>query len=171
MKSEFDAAVAARQSGLVRLNADRKNRQLVRYLDQFRVIGAGIPGVGPGKEAVLHSYGIETAADIDERRILQIPGFGHKTVQKLVAWRNHLAQSFRFNPHEPAAASDIAAVEDTFVNKRTDLEQRLKSYLSDLRAAAAAAARYRDDLERERAILEPQFALARANKIAASLLV
>jgi len=170
LKSDYDAAVAGKQLALSKLHADRKNRQLVRYLDQFRVVGAGIPGIGAGKEAILQSYGIETAADIDERRILQIPGFGQKTVQKLVAWRNHWVQSFRFNPHEPAAASDIAAVENAFSQKRRDLEQRLGSYLADLRGAVAAAARYQADHEREKAILEPQFALAIADKKAASLM-
>lgn len=170
LKSEYDAAVATKQSKLAALHADRKNRQLLHYLDGFRIAGAGISGIGPGKAAILQSYGVETAADVIESRISQIPGFGPKTVQKLVAWRNQKAQGFRFNPHEPVAASDIAAVENVFTRKRCDLEQRLTSFLADLRGAVAAAIRYHDDVEREKILLEPEYAHAIGNKKAVSLL-
>jgi DNA-binding helix-hairpin-helix protein with protein kinase domain len=170
LKSDYDAAVSTKKSALGALHADRQNSQLIRYLDQFRVVGAGIPGIGAGKEAILQSYGIETAADVVERQIYQIPGFGHKTVQKLVAWRNNLAQSFRFNPNEPAAASDIAVIENAFAQKRRNLEKQLTSYLADIRGAVAAAVQYQDDVEREKTALEPEYALAIANKKAASLL-
>ncbi len=170
IKSEYDAIVASKKSSLAGLQANRRERQLYRYLNSFRIEGAGISGVGSGKAATLQSFGIETAADIAEQRIYQIPGFGPKTVEKLVAWREQRAQGFRFNPNEPVAQSDIAAVEHAFAQKRRDLEQRLKGLLSDLLSATSAAARYEEILELEKASLLPQYAAAMADKRAAALL-
>ena len=81
--------------------------------------------MGDGKAAILQSNGIETAADIVEWRIVQISGFGPKTVANLVAWRNSLTGRFRFDPARPVSPTEIGLIENAFVHKRRDLELRL----------------------------------------------
>lgn len=65
------------------LEADRENVQRRRYLDRFRIDRAGINKIGPSRTAMLASYGIETANDIDAYKIRQIPGFGDVLTSEL----------------------------------------------------------------------------------------
>ena len=99
-----------RQQGLARLEAEREQRQLQRYLDRFRIDRADIPGIGPSRKAMLASYGIETAADVERRAIDQIPGFGQKLAGELANWRKGHERNFRFNPSERINIRDIEAL-------------------------------------------------------------
>src|SRR5438128_159239 len=49
-----------RAARLLALEAGREASQLLRHLDRFRIAGANITGIGPGRASMLASYGIET---------------------------------------------------------------------------------------------------------------
>jgi DNA-binding helix-hairpin-helix protein with protein kinase domain len=73
----------------------RRARQLHVYLDRFEIRNSKIKGIGPAKLAALLSFGIETAADIQQNRIVGVvPGFGPTNSQALLKWR--AAQESRF---------------------------------------------------------------------------
>jgi DNA-binding helix-hairpin-helix protein with protein kinase domain len=93
------------------LEAGREFRQRVRYLDRFRIDRAKIPGIGPSRTAMLASYGIETAADVDSIKIDQIPGFGRALTSELFGWRQSHELNFRPNPTEPIDRSDVDKID------------------------------------------------------------
>jgi DNA-binding helix-hairpin-helix protein with protein kinase domain len=111
---------------LGKLEAEREMRQRQRYLDRFRIDRAKIRGIGVGRSAMLASYGIETAADIEGSKIIQIPGFGATLTSELVRWRQGHERNFRFNPSEPVNRRDIDAI-------ARELEARRQNLLSTLR--------------------------------------
>jgi len=82
------------------------DRQLLRYLSSQVVRDCRLKGLGPGLIATLDSYGIQTAADVDATRVLEIPGFGEHRAGQLVAWRTALVARFRFDPADPQIARD-----------------------------------------------------------------
>jgi DNA-binding helix-hairpin-helix protein with protein kinase domain len=84
--------------------------QLARYLDQFTIAKATIPDVGPGRAAKLASYGIETAADITQAALANVPGFGDHLTKRLLGWRKDVERGFRFDPAAAKAAIDAGAV-------------------------------------------------------------
>ena len=51
--------------------------------------------IGSARKAVLASFGIETAADVNQSKVLAIQGFGPGLVAELMAWRQGLAQQVR----------------------------------------------------------------------------
>jgi DNA-binding helix-hairpin-helix protein with protein kinase domain len=57
-----------------------------------------IQGIGPGRERVLASYGVETAFDIEENRIRAIKGFKDALTRNLLQWRKEMLGAFRFDP-------------------------------------------------------------------------
>ena len=61
---------------------------------QFRVEDAGLFNIGAARIAVLRSWGVETAAEIDEEKVGSIPGFGRNLTERLVNWRDGLEQRF-----------------------------------------------------------------------------
>lgn len=115
-----------RRRRLAKLEAERELRQRQRYLDRFRIDLAKIRGIGPGRTAMLASYGIETALDVDRSKIMQIPGFGETLTSDLVGWRREHERNFRFNPSEPVDRHDVEAID-------RNLEARRQKLVTDLR--------------------------------------
>jgi len=116
-----------RQSEYARLTRDRQKNELRRFLEKFEIESATIPGVGPAKRSMLASYNIETAADVEQSAILNVPGFGPAMVKKLEKWRHGLEQQFRFNPNIALDPRDVADLD-----RRIDMEKRaLEKALQD----------------------------------------
>lgn len=76
----------------------RKAAQLAAYLDTFPVDQANLKGIGPATKAHLASYGVNTAADVVDGRIQNVPGVGNALAGKLLEWRRKLEQQFVFRP-------------------------------------------------------------------------
>ena len=114
-----------RRRRLAKLEGEREMRQRQRYLDRYRIDRAKIKGIGSGRTAMLASYGIETAADVDRVKIMQIPSFGEALSAELVGWRRLHERNFRFNPNEPVDRRDI----DTMDRELAAGRQKLLSSL------------------------------------------
>jgi DNA-binding helix-hairpin-helix protein with protein kinase domain len=115
-----------RRRWLAKLEAEQEMRQRQRYLDRFRIDRAKIRGIASGRVAMLASYGIETAADIDGAKIMRIPGFGEALTSELVQWRQGHARNFRFNPSEPVDRRDLDAIDRELEARRQNLLSRLR---------------------------------------------
>jgi DNA-binding helix-hairpin-helix protein with protein kinase domain len=139
---------AERRRRLAKLQAEREERQRQRYLDRFRIDRANISGIGSGRTAMLASYGIETAADVDSVKLMQIPGFGEKLTADLTRWRRKHEQNFRFNPNEPVDPRDIAAMD-------RELEAKKQKLLSALRQGPLQLRRLSQEITAARPRLTP----------------
>lgn len=137
-----------RRRRLAKLEAEREMRQRQRYLDRFRIDRAKVRGIGSGRTAMLASYGIETAVDIDGTKIMQIPGFGETLTSELVQWRRAHERNFRFNPSEPVDRHDVEAMD-------RDLEIRRQKLLSDVRQGPDVLRRLRQEITAARPRLMP----------------
>lgn len=134
-----------RRQGIAKLEGERHERQLERYLDRFPIDRADIPGIGPSRTAMLVSYGIETAADIKRGGIQHIPGFGQKLAGELFKWRKGHEHNFRFNPNEPLNQADIHDLDRDLDAEQTGLNNILRQGPEHLRRLSAeiSAARSR----------------------------
>ncbi len=108
------------------LEAEREKRQRRRYLDRFRIDRAKIHGIASGRIAMLASYGLETAADVEHTKIMRIPGFGSTLTLELVQWRQGHERNFRFNPNEPIDRRDILAIDRELDTRRQNLISTLQ---------------------------------------------
>lgn len=127
---------------LQRLKEARESSQKQAYLDRFRIDRGKIALIGDARVAMLASYGVETAADIDRNKIRSIPGFGETITKNLLAWRKEHEKNFRFNPNQGVDPKDIAAVERDIVAIQARLSTSLRAgpaQLQRLRAEALAA--------------------------------
>jgi hypothetical protein len=132
---------------LSNLQAKARDAQLRTFLQRFYIDQAKIEGVGNARKIVLRSYGIETAADIDQRRIQAIKGFGPSIAGSIVAWRMSLERRFVFNPNQPLNPADVSAVKAAVANKRIDLEKKLRIALSQLEKRSSEILSLRNSLK------------------------
>jgi DNA-binding helix-hairpin-helix protein with protein kinase domain len=73
----------------------------------------------------LASFGIETAADIDLRKIIKIKGFGKNITGELVRWRKSLENRFVFDPSKGIDPADMAALTQKLRQRKTQIESAL----------------------------------------------
>jgi DNA-binding helix-hairpin-helix protein with protein kinase domain len=147
-RTELTGLPQKRQRGLAKLESEREARQRQRYLDRFRIDRAEIRGIGAGRTSMLASYGIETAADINKTKILQIPGFGEALTSELVEWRKKHERNFRFNPNEPVDRHEIDVMD-------RDLESQQQNLLSTLRQGSDSLRRISQEITAARSRLMP----------------
>jgi DNA-binding helix-hairpin-helix protein with protein kinase domain len=128
-----------RRNALAKLESRREELQKQQFLSRYSIEHAQIPGVGPGRKAMLSSFGIDTAADIDYDAIVAIPGFGNSLAVKLVAWRRQCLQHFRFDSRVPVDRQAIGALDQEIDRKRaaalavlTGAPQKLERIRADL---------------------------------------
>lgn len=122
-KERLDAWPAQRADKLRRLAENRREDRLRAHLESHRLGAARVSGIGPTRIAVLRSFRVETADDIDARTLHSIPGFGPTLIGNLLAWRHSVEGRFRFDSSKPVDPKDVARI------KHKNEMQALKSQL------------------------------------------
>jgi DNA-binding helix-hairpin-helix protein with protein kinase domain len=117
--------IQTRQKRIQELNRNAREHQLRSYLDQFKIEHASIAGIGLSKKAMLTSYAIETAADVEYSKIDAVPGFGPFLTNKVVAWRRRLERDFIFDPRLGTDPAGMAVIEREINATRARLQSSL----------------------------------------------
>jgi len=145
VRRDLDTAIAAYKGHddalsreLMVMKSNRESRQRQAYLDRFSIRRANISGIGPAKTATLISFGIETAADVNQDAVLRVPGFGDVMTGKLVAWRRGHESRFKYDRTPNAQdVADERALRGRFAAERAKLESTIRNGLGTLRNAKA----------------------------------
>lgn len=132
LRDEYRALAAKEKSDIERLHATAEARQKKQFLERFFIDSASIPGVGPARKAALRSFGIETAADIDLKKVQAVKGFGDVFTRAVVDWRKSCERHFVFNPRNAVSEADKNAVRAKIANRRRILEAALSEGASEL---------------------------------------
>jgi len=137
LKMEWDQLPNVRLRKADELRARQRQLQMEQFLDRFEIDRATIPSIGPGRKQTLSSYGIETAADITEREIAKVPGFGPVLCVTLIDWRASIEARFRFDPKRQIDPRHIAKVEQDVLAEKRRIEDGLRSGSVELRTIAS----------------------------------
>jgi DNA-binding helix-hairpin-helix protein with protein kinase domain len=97
------------------------------FLDGQFISDHKIRDIGPTRKATLASYGIETALDISEGKIQQVPGFGPKFTRRLLSWRLEIERKFVFNASAGLPADQEQMIEQKYFQARRQIEIKLLS--------------------------------------------
>ncbi|MDP2234689.1 MAG: hypothetical protein Q8K89_13710, partial [Actinomycetota bacterium] len=131
-REAWRALPATRQAEHAVLMKNREQSARIRFLDRFEIERASINGIGPAKKAMLESYAIETAADIERAAVLKVPGFGPALTQRLLDWRRSVEQDFRFDPNSSIDSRDLADLERRMAQLKRELEDALRTGAAEL---------------------------------------
>ncbi len=124
-RAQLTGLSGERASRLAALSAARRKRQLQQFLERYRIEDAAIPGVGPGRKALLLSFNVEDASDVNYSKLATIKGLGPKTITAIQAWRDNIEARFIFDPNRSVDTTDIRALDDELARKRANLRQVL----------------------------------------------
>lgn len=131
---------------LQELEKKKREAQLIRFLERYRIAPARIRKIGSGRKLTLASFGIETAAHVQKHRIQTIQGFGPSLANELLAWRKSLEQKFSFNASEPLNPADISQLKREISQERSLTETKLRQIVGGLQASSASAIAQRKNL-------------------------
>jgi len=139
-RRRYDAEIAA-----LRRNRDRE--ALRRYLESHVIAVNVIPEIDKRAKALLLSFGIETANDIESVSLREVPQLTRPQRARLMLWREAIERSFRTQPRQ---ALDTKAVRDI---ETRHVRERLKNQ-AELAAGAALLRQIARDLDSRRPALE-----------------
>ena len=131
-REAWRALPATRQAEHAVLMNNRELSARTKFLDRFQIERASINGIGPAKKAMLESYSIETAADIERAAVLKVPGFGPALTQRLLDWRRSVEKDFRFDPKSVIDPRDLADLDRRMAQHKRELEDALRKGAAEL---------------------------------------
>ena len=131
-RAEFELLPRNRREGMKELEKNRRQVQLQKFLDRYYIRDATLAGIGPGRRALLASYGIDTAADVSWQSLESVDGIGTRNAVTLITWRDSLTGNFVFNPKLGPDRSEVVKLERQIAERRSYLEQTLISGAKEL---------------------------------------
>jgi DNA-binding helix-hairpin-helix protein with protein kinase domain len=133
LKKDLDALVVERATRIHALAApEREAQQRARYLAALRIESAKLANIGPARCAVLRSWGIDTAADVDMAKITDIPGFGKNLTDKLVIWRDIKEMAFVYNAAAVVDPLEVQRIDRQLAGRRTKLMMELRDQIGEM---------------------------------------
>jgi len=131
LKEQIGQLPAVRQTRVQELEKNKYQLQLHEFLDRINLSDARIPSIGPGRKAMLASYGIDTAADVSFGAVTQVPGIGPSYTTKLLEWKKAQESRFSFNPNKAIAKADIDKIDQDILAQRSKMENGMKQAVQD----------------------------------------
>ena len=144
LRFDYDKARAELQITL--RQRQLRQRQLRRFLARFHLDTANIGKVGAGHKVRLASFGIETAADIDPRRLAAVRGLAKDVIDQLLHWRTELERWSQLESKGMRDSADVKALTREFMQRRRKLAASLGVAPEELRRLAASLAQQRSVL-------------------------
>ena len=137
--------------------------QLRKYLAQIFIDDHEIPGIGPTRKAMLQSFQIETAADVDWAKVDSVPGFGWGLTNQLVNWRKSLEAKFQYDPGRGVDSADLAQVNNKYLKLKRELKSELVAGVEQLKKIRGEILARRASKEAGRAAAGKAYAQAKAD--------
>jgi DNA-binding helix-hairpin-helix protein with protein kinase domain len=163
LADKYNELTAKGQKMVSDAEANIRKYQLQKFLDSFRIYDAKIEKINHTRKATLQSYGIETAADIDPRYLVLIPGFGPKYANNLLEWRKKIESRFVFNPNKGVDRFQLAEIHKKINEEKLKLENELSKGAAQLKHIAEETKNIRNELMQKIEKVLQEYTQAEAN--------
>jgi DNA-binding helix-hairpin-helix protein with protein kinase domain len=112
-------------------------RQEAEFLQSKFISDCNADSVTLGRKAILASYGLETAFDVEYNRVLGIPGMDPHVTNVLCAWRSEMLRQFKPDKSRGIPAAERQAILLKYAQARQQLDVKLRRGLRELQALDA----------------------------------
>ncbi|MGH3692738.1 MAG: helix-hairpin-helix domain-containing protein [Pseudonocardiaceae bacterium] len=134
----WDGLPSRRAERYRQIEKNKRQEQLQQFLQTQLIESARIKGIGAGRVAMLSSYGIDTAGDIEVQRVQQVPQFGPVLAGRLVSWRQEREHAFVYDPSRPLPREAVIRLEKEIEDAQRRLVDDLRRALRALETAHAS---------------------------------
>jgi DNA-binding helix-hairpin-helix protein with protein kinase domain len=126
------------QGDFHRLTANAETAARLRHLRLHLIADAEIPQVRAGRKQTLAANNIFTAAEVDERAIRRIKGFGYVLTNNLLAWKADVLRQFQFNPATAVSPAEQRPVTQKYRTRQQQFIAEMDRELGKLEKLAPA---------------------------------
>jgi DNA-binding helix-hairpin-helix protein with protein kinase domain len=140
-KRRYDIDVAG-------LQKNRDRIELRRYLEGHVLAVSVVPEIDKRTKAMLLSFGIENAGDVENGALKAIPHLTRPQRVRLCLWREYLERRFRTQPRKAPDASAVRDLKVRHARERVKNQRQLASGAATLRQIARDIELRRPQLER-----------------------
>ncbi|MEQ8847781.1 hypothetical protein [Botrimarina sp.] len=179
-RQEYEAYAASVSTGVERYKSETEDLQTI--LEQLRIeqreehlksyairdYRRRIPGLTPQQIAILQSYGIDSAFQVQKDLLTGVPGLTPAVTMEMIAWRDRMAERFEYKPEEGCSEAELNADRQEATRRfKISLARKILRGARQMRAMAfAAQAELDKDLSRYKKYLEQWRGLARDRQTA-----
>ncbi len=98
---------------------NQREMQKADYLRGFSIRDSirKIPNITYSHVAMLESFGVESANDVEQLRLYGIPSIDPEIVMELLQWRREVEPGFKFNPEHGITLADVGAAKEIAVRR------------------------------------------------------
>ncbi len=132
LRDEYQQLPEREKREMAKLHRTAEARQKRRFLERQFIDSADIPRVGSAKKAALHSFGIQTAADVTWNKVMSVKGFGEVLTRAVVDWQKACERRFVFNPRQAVTEADKNSVRSQIAARQRDIEIALMTGAAEL---------------------------------------
>jgi DNA-binding helix-hairpin-helix protein with protein kinase domain len=111
----YQAEEGQLQDVLVLQRGSQLNRYLASHLLQDNM--RKIPGLNSSMLSMLQSFGVESALDVDNLKLMGIPMLGPGLTLDLMTWREQVASGFKFKPEHGVSFEDTKQAGESALRK------------------------------------------------------
>jgi len=151
LRAQYNQLPLLRQQMIQELEKRKFQLQLHDFLDRINISDATIRLIGPGRKAMLVSFGIDSAADVSYASVTQVPGIGPKYANNLLDWRRSMEARFQFDPNKAIAKNETDKIDSEIHSRRSELQTTLSRGIQDAAAShsriLAVRASYQEQLK------------------------
>ena len=162
-RSTYENLPSEEKAQLDAYERDRRERQLNAHLERFELRRTVLRNISRPEEAALASFGIETAADIVDSKLLRAPALAGDARSSLLDWRKRIEKQFSYQATENEVdRQEIARIRSNVEHQGAYLRRILLAGRSDLDNAVARLGRSLTEVDQDLASLHVQRAQLQA---------
>lgn len=162
-RDHFQAEPTQLEDVLVYQRAGQKNRFLGRNLIRDNM--TAIRGLNYSIVAMLESFGIESALDVDRLKLFGVPGLSASLIMELTNWREQVEAKFAFKPDHGVTLNQVEMAGETAIRRFRVSQARTVLMGAKQLISQADAGRY----ELQRVLSDYDQSVAQGNDIAVEL--
>jgi DNA-binding helix-hairpin-helix protein with protein kinase domain len=147
-KRQLSEQKARYQSEFNGLGKRRARKELEAFLERHVIAAHQIADVDKRTQALLLSFGIETAADVTDTKLSRVPTLSRERRQHLLAWRQSIERRFRYNPRGGVDQRILRELSSRHMRERLANQAKLNGGALLLRQIVSETARQRPALQR-----------------------
>ena len=148
LKLKYESIDQEYRNDLLALEKNKRERQLVKFLEHCSVDDCQVPGLNDEMKRALIVAGILSAAGITYKKLYGIPQFDNTLINRMLMWRDRMEKNFLFNPKQGIDRADLLSLIHKYQPIMKPVERDLVQGIRKLR-------RVQDNIMKKRALLRP----------------
>lgn len=126
LHKKIENADQSEKDEIQKLLTKMQSEFFAREMAAFPLESAKIPGIGPKLKEKLASFRMNTAYDVSEDKLRQVPGFGDAKISEIISWRRAMEKDVRARQPRKIPAEKLDEIQKRYSALRQSIEANIQ---------------------------------------------